>query len=352
MLAPRRLAGWLALAILLALPALAALWSAVLDTAFLVEFLSDHRWRPLTALAPAPVRLPLLAGTPAREVPADLYERPALWRPPALVLVHGLSPLGKNDRRLRQAAVLLTRAGWTVAVPTVGGLTTLRLRPEDAETVTAAVEALADAGYPRAALLGISVGAGPALLAAAHPETAPRVSAVMALGGYASAVELLRYTLTGAYRFEGVEGRRPVDPEAIARFARANQDLLDSPGRRLVSNRDPGEFDRLAAELPPASRQLLDDLSPERIVGRLRAPLFLVHGRDDPAVPFTESLRLRHSAQAAGRESRLTIVGAVGHVEPEARAGLRDLARLWAAYYAFRARAERGAWGGITTWGG
>ncbi len=88
-------------------------------------------------------------------------------------------------------------------------------------------------------LLGVSLGSGPALLAAADPSIASSVSAVLALGGYASAVELLRYTLTGAFRFDGVSGRRPVNESAIAQFVRANAELVDAAGQRLVDNRDP-----------------------------------------------------------------------------------------------------------------
>jgi dipeptidyl aminopeptidase/acylaminoacyl peptidase len=77
------------------------------------------------------------------------------------------------------------------------------------------------------------------------------------------------------------------------------------------------------------------------MLGALRAPLFLIHGRQDPAVPFTESLRLEAAARAAGRPVRAAIVGAVGHVEADRRAGLADLLRLWATFYAFRLTAER-----------
>ena len=52
---------------------------------------------------------------------------------PGLVLVHGVAPEGKDDARLREAARLLARSGFAVAVPTVEGLTVLRLRPEDAD---------------------------------------------------------------------------------------------------------------------------------------------------------------------------------------------------------------------------
>lgn len=319
----------LALAALLALPVLSAGCSLLLTGAFLVEFLGQGRWRPLSVLSAEPMVRSLTATV-------DLYTGPALLRSPGLVLVHGLSPQGKDDPRLRQAAALLARSGWAVAVPTVEGLTVLRLRPEDAGAVTASVQALRAAGFDRVALLGISLGAGPALLAAADPSVAGSVSATLALGGYASAVELLRFTLTGAYAYEGITGREPVLDEAIAQFARANAELVDEAGRRLVDNRDPAALDRLVEALPRRTRDLLDALSPGRAVSGLRAPLFLIHGRQDAAVPFTESLRLAAAARAAGRPVRATIVGAVGHVEAGRRAGFADLLRLWATYYAFR----------------
>ncbi len=331
----------LVLAFLLSLPFFGGASTLILTTSFLVEFLGQGRWRPLSALSHEPAVRPLSAPPGSRPVAADLHTRAGLLRPPALVLVHGLSPEGKNDARLREAAGLLARSGWAVAVPTVEGLTARRLRPEDATAVSTTVKALHDAGYHRVALLGISLGAGPALLAAAEPDIAAGVSAVLALGGYASAVELLRHTLTGAYAHGGVSGRHPVQEPAIAQFARANSELVDEAGRRLVDNRDPANLDALVQALPERTRDLLDALSPGRKVGGLRAPLFLIHGRQDPAVPFTESLRLEAAARAAGRPVRAAIVGAVGHVEADRRAGLADLLRLWATFYAFRLTAQR-----------
>jgi len=334
-------AVWLAAALLLALPTLHAGFTLFASTAFLVEFLSDGRWRPLSAVTEAPAIRPLSPPSPGAGLDADLYLGASFVPPPGLVLVHGIAPGGKDDPRLREAAALLARAGWAVAVPTVAGLASLRLRPEDAGAVVTTIRALGAEGYRPVAVLGISLGASPALLAAADGEVGSSVSAVLALGGYASALELLRYTLTGAYAFEGVRGRHPIDEAAIARFARANTELVDGAGQRLLDNRDPAAVDRLAAELPPQTRRLLDALSPELAIGRLRAPLYLVHGRDDPAVPFTESLRLDRAARAAGRRPSTTIVGAVSHVDPDERATLGDLARLWAAFYSFRVTSAR-----------
>lgn len=336
-------AVWLAVALTLSLPTLLAGWSLLISTSFLVEFLTEGRWRPLSATTRNVVVESLPAHVGSRASAVDLYRLSNSPRSSTgLVLVHGLSQQGKDDPRLRQAASLLARAGWAVAVPTVEGLTILRLRPDDALTIVAAIQALVQAGHRPVAVLGVSLGAGPALLAAANPSISTDVSAVLALGGYASTVELLRFTLTGAYRFDGVAGRRPVSEPAIAQFALANADLLDGASRRLVDNRDPAALDGLVAQLTPATRQLLAALSPENVLGRLRAPLYLIHGRGDPAVPFTESLRLERAARAAGHgDVRVVIVGSLSHIEPAWSAGLPDLLRLWEGFYAFRYAASR-----------
>ena len=341
----------------MALPALGAGRTGWVITAFLSEFLSDGRFPLLSTLTPDPVREPLGRGTTG----ADIYRPLGLGTPRGLVLVHGLAARGKDDPRLSQAARLLARTGFRVAVPTIPGLTRLRLRPEDAEPVVTAIQALRrETPDEKVALLGVSVGAGPALLAAADPRVAGEVGVVLSVGGYASTVELLRYFLTGAYAYDGISGRTSPQPEAARLFLRLNLDLLTraddrraldawlaDPSRepprslsaegaavlRLVENRDPERVDALVRALPPGLQELLQRLSPENVVPRIHARLLLLHGRQDPAVPFTESLRL--AATASGKPgTRLVVAGAVGHVEPgETYPGqgerLGDLWRLW-----------------------
>ncbi len=293
--------------------------------AFLVEFLSGGARRPLSHLTAEPV----VSSLPVPGVAADRYA-PASLRPGIpLVLVHGLSAAGKDDPRLREAARLLARAGFDVAVPTVAGLTVARLRPED----TAAVVATIDAHRRPTVVMGVSVGAGPALLAAADPRVRDRVRTVVSLGGYASAVELVRYYLTGRYALGDERGTVALDPEAVRLFIAANADLLDESARRLLAA-DPARFDEQVRALSPALRQVLDALSPERVVRSIPARLVLVHGRGDPAVPYTETRRL-----AAARPARTTaiLVGMVAHVEGATggtlRTALRDGLALWTVMY-------------------
>ncbi|MFQ5829255.1 MAG: alpha/beta hydrolase family protein [Candidatus Methylomirabilia bacterium] len=303
---------------------------------------------------------------------ADLYRPAHLLTHSPLVLVHGLAPEGKDDPRLRQAARLLARAGFAVAVPTIPGLTGLRLRPADAEPVVETIRALPERFDGRlVALVAVSVGAAPALLAAADPRVADQVALVVSLGGYASTVEVLRYALTGAYRYGGIGERGEPNPDGARLFLRANLDLLstledrarlaawlDAPGSgrprelspegesvlRLVENRDPDRLDPLVRALPRLLQALLSALSPQGALPRLKARLSLIHGRTDPVVPYTESLRLADAARRAGVPTRLTIMGAVEHVEASADRRLSgrrllELTQLWtAAYELFRSR--------------
>jgi pimeloyl-ACP methyl ester carboxylesterase len=312
----------LAAALALVAPVVLAGRALVLAMAFLLEFLSDGALPTLTALTRAPMAVALDATT-------DLVRPTGLAAGAPLVLVHGLAAEGKDDPRLRRAAQLLARAGFDVAVPTIPGLTRGRLRPEDADPVVAALAARPG----RARLVSVSVGAAPAFLAAAHPAVRDAVGFVLALGPHASALELIRFHLTGEYAWNGLRGRVTHDPEVTRAIIEANAELADPALRAALTTRQAPRVDAALAALPEATRELITRLSPEHVAGEIRAPIVLVHGRDDPAVPYTESLRL---AAARPQGTRVVIVGAITHVDGGATglAGAADLARLLGVVYA------------------
>ena len=321
----------LVLALVVAAPVVCAARTALLAGAFLVEFLTHGRPAALSAVTDLPVRRPFPLGGAS----ADLYVHAGLVPGSPLILVHGLSPEGKDDPRLQDVATLLARAGLDVVVPTIPGLTHGRLGPEDVEPVVAALDARAG----KAAIIGVSVGAGPALLSAADPRTRDRVSVVLSLGGYASARETVRFWLTGSYAYDGVRGRVDHDPTLVRMFVAANADRLDPGSRARLEAGDRDAAARLLDAPPPELERYFEALSPLRVASQIRARLILVHGRADRAVPYTESLRL-----AAARPDRtiLVLVGLVGHVETAAAAGsgwsdVRDLFTLWRAMYALLA---------------
>jgi len=108
--------------------------------------------------------------------------------------------------------------------------------------------------------------------------------------------------------------------------------LLDRPAREILA--DPAAAASLLQAPPPSLARLLDQLSPERVVRQIRARLVLVHGVHDPAVPYTESLRL---AAARPERTRVILVGVVGHVEAARDTAwlsrMRELGALLLAIY-------------------
>jgi hypothetical protein len=242
----------LLLAVLLVAPVARTAGDLALSAAFLVEFLSDGAWRPLSSLTGTPHREPM--SVPG--VAVDRWIGPAIVHVP-LVLVHGYSPEGKDDSRVRQAAALLARAGFDVAVPTIPGLTRGRLRPDDIAPVVATLAARA----APTVMISVSVGAGPALLAAAQPEVRDRVRVVLSLGGYASAAELLRFFLTGDFRWGSIQGHVDHDPAIVRQFVEANADLLDAPAREILA--DPVRAVSVLDHPPARLASVLDQLSPE-----------------------------------------------------------------------------------------
>jgi pimeloyl-ACP methyl ester carboxylesterase len=314
------------LAVLLVLPIAHPLWALLVTGAFLVELLSGGSIHALSALTPAPVP----RGLRVRDARVDVYSAPALVAGTPLVLVHGYAPAGKDEPRVRQAAALLTRAGFDVAVPTIPGLTRGRLRPDDAAPVAAAIEA----HQTPSVVIAVSVGAGPALLAAAEPGVRDRVRAVLCLGGYASAAELLRFYLTGDFGFGDTRGHVDHDAQTVGAFVDANADLVDAATRAAVAAGDRARVESFLDAPPGPLRALLDALSPERVAHSLRAPLILIHGRHDRAVPYTESLRL---AAARPEDTRVVIIGLVDHVEGTAAAATwraaREFLTLWSILY-------------------
>lgn len=271
--------------------------------------------------------------------PADLY-RGADARA-ALVVVPGAAEAGRRDPRLVAFAADLARARFLVMVPQLGGRDPLQVSAADADAVAAAVRQLTDlADVPQVGLVGISYAAGPAVLAALQvPE---RVAFVAVTGGYHDITAAITYLTTGYYQVDGAWRRGPVEPRARWLFLRANADRVtpeDTPLLAAIADRrlaDPqAPVGDLAADLGPEGRavwSLLANADPTRVPDLIAAlpeglrreiaaldlagrdlsglDLLLIHGRDDPMVPWTESLAL---AERSG--GRLYVVDGLVHVD-------------------------------------
>src|SRR5215813_2484360 len=155
----------------------------------------------------------------------------------ALLLVPGLAPDGKDDRRLVDLAVILARARFAVLVPDIASLRAQRVSAENIRQIADALGYLATADglidktirAPRPlGIAAISYSVGPALLATLQTGLAGRVDFMVAIGGYYDVEAVVTYFTTGFYRDAGDGAWQKGTPNAYGKwlFVGANSDAL------------------------------------------------------------------------------------------------------------------------------
>jgi pimeloyl-ACP methyl ester carboxylesterase len=255
---------------------------------------------------------------------------------PAILLVLGAAPQGKDDPRAVSLARSLARAGRMVFVPDLI-LAEQRFDAVDLDRIARSVVALDEhpAALGSVSILGISYGGSFALVAAADPRVHGRIAQVATFGAYFDLVGVIQAVTTGTSLVRGeavpwaghplardILERHAVElaPAAASRQAlrealrRGDPVGLDPPTRAiydLLSNRDPARTAELADRLDPQARALLDRFSPSSVAGRVTVPVVAMHSTDDPAVPYGEAVRLAGGLPHA----RPVTVGSFRHVD-------------------------------------
>jgi fermentation-respiration switch protein FrsA (DUF1100 family) len=282
---------------------------------------------------------------------ADLYRPADTAAAAGLVLVPGATPRGRRDPRLVAFARELAAARLAVLVPALPGLREFRLEAGHAVPVADAVRHLSErAGGGPVGLAAISYAAGPAVLAALRPNLQERIGLILLVGPYHDVEAALTYVITGAYRpAPGADWRRGTpNPRGTWAFVAGNAGRLESAGdRRLLraiaarKRRDPqADVADLARHLGPDGRAvyaLATTQDPEQVPARIAAlpddvragiaeldlsardlsglpgAIRILHGRDDPVIPFTESRRLLE--RLPPDRSRLVLVDGLIHAD-------------------------------------
>jgi hypothetical protein len=302
-----------------------------------------HRWTG------TPGRESLAIPLPGKRVAATLFRPSRAARGTGLILVHGLNAKGKDDPLLVWMADLFARTGFVVVTPDLTGFRSLAPRAGDVDEIVASARFLsARVGGSRrdnVGLVAFSLGAGPAVVAAADLGARELVRFVVSFGGYYDLANVITFATTGWYEHRGLRGQ--VTPLHWQRwfFLKFNLDLLSNPldrailgeiaGREqgspnpraadltpegkavyaLVVNRDPARAPELLGQTPAQVREQIARLSPSGAVKDLRAALFIAHSNPDPSIPFTESLRLAEAAPDPARV-HLVLLGYFRHMQP------------------------------------
>ena len=296
-----------------------------------------------------------------------------------IVMVPGVTPLGRDDPRLIAFAGALAEHGFLVFVPELPGLRAQRVGRDDSRAVALAADALATCYAPgpgpRFAVAAISYAVAPAILAALTQPGGDRMALIVGIGGYHDLTAAITYLTTGYYRpapgapwrygapnpiarwvfllagahdvpdprdrelLTEIAGAKLADPAADVRGTAAG---LAEGGRAMLAladNADPERVPGLLAALPEPVRRDIEALDLKHYpLGGLQADLLLIHGRDDPLIPASESRALA-AAVPPGRAD-VFVVGNLSHVEIHP-GGIPDMLLLWQAAYRLLALRDR-----------
>ncbi|MGZ5709878.1 MAG: alpha/beta hydrolase family protein [Burkholderiales bacterium] len=291
------------------------------------------RLKDVTA-PPSRVSITYMAGGTRRS--ADLY-LPGEGSPRAgIVLVPGAVPKGKDDPRLVAIAMTLARVRFAVLTPELTGYRERQIRPDHVSEIRDAFRSLSErrelSPGGRAGIGAFSYAVGPAILAALDENIRRQVKFVLGVGGYYDLRAAIRFFTTGYFDDAGVQRYLRPDDYGKLVFAKTALEYLSSPSDRviieamveaklrdsaaditplaaglgpeglsvyrLLMNTDASAAPALIAALPAPILATIDALTLEgKDLTRLKARLILVHGRNDPLVPYSETLKLARAAE-------------------------------------------------------
>ena len=247
-----------------------------------------------------------------------LVARPRRGSGSVVVYANAATPQGVDQPAVGRFLSALAGAGFVAVAPELPNVREGVVTPETLD----ALVGVAGAASPRVALIGASTGAGLAILAAGDPRLASRVTAVAAIGPFASLRNLLQLATTGYYGDRPYATAPLLARAAVRSLAASAPD--DSAVPALLANRNPRRFDELYDALALETRALVWELSPLARVGDVMAPVELASSPHDPFFPVEESRALA----IAGRDVRLTVTRALVHVKPCLKPGLIPVVTL------------------------
>jgi hypothetical protein len=287
--------------------------------------------RPLAPIVASgePIRhVSLTISSQAGPVYLDVWE-PTTSTPPIPGSRQGVLIIpGVGDNRTTPQLVNLTeslaRTGLVVMTMTTNSLIDFVLSPADADATVQAFQTLLHwpgVGATRVGILGLSAGATPASLAAADSRIRHRIAFLLFFGGYYNARDLLADVGRRALIVNGYP--EPWKPNQVPLYVLANTIATTLPAQegkmlkaafdihhseqltpeqvaqlspsgmaayRILAGDDPGQVERNLDALSPEMQHLLQELSPSTVLGKISAPIYLLHDRHDSLVPFTESV--------------------------------------------------------------
>jgi pimeloyl-ACP methyl ester carboxylesterase len=270
--------------------------------------------------------------------------------------------LGIEEPRLMGFATAMASCGIRVLTPELPGIKDYHVSQGSVRTIGESVKWMAARTGSPVGVMGLSFAGGLALVAAEDPAYGPSFKFVVAVGSQDSMARVTEYYQAGrdvrpdgtievlpaheygplVIEYEYLEGFVPAtDLEPVRAVLRAHlyEDpkgeaaamlLLDETRKRealdLMNTSLPATHEKIAAAIAAHAYEF-PELSPERGLGTLRTPVYLLHGEADNVIPAAETLWM--ASELPREDLKAMLVSPVlSHIDLDAKPGAMDEWRL------------------------
>jgi acetyl esterase/lipase len=283
----------------------------------------------------------------------DVY-RPLKKSLACVIVLHGMTINGKEDRRLKHFARTLARSNITSVVPHITGLARCEFNRDDLDTLTELLRVVHQETGQRIGLIGFSFGGGYALAAAERASTDGWVRFVLTFGAHYSLSELFGWymekkvseksspsewdnwiylNLVLAYRYQKPPILPPEEFQEVETLMQRYccEASLDEKSAFYEKHlRAYNLVEKAYRELDPS---VLEALSPSGKLGRLKCKVSVIHDLHDTLIPASHSERIFAELQdvAFSTDHRLLVTSLLSHVSMADFFKVSEVARLYSA---------------------
>ena len=330
---------------------------AAVKTTLFIPHVFNAGVKPLNWFTPDPVVERVAFPIPGGAGAGDIYRPPGDGPYAAVLLFLGVAPAGSDDPRVVRLGDALARSNMVTLFYWSPIMADGRMEPEDVDNLVAAFQYLSAQDYvddTRVGMGGFCVGASFSIMAASEEPIRDHVTFVNAFGPYFDMRDLIGAISSGTKSY----GNETLswEPDKLSRkvfITHLTQDLPETESRllqnafldnaspeiaiqdlspqgkavySLLKGVPPEEVKTHLAQIPQRTQERAALISPNQRLDGLRAPLLIMHDREDDLVPAFESRRLRDALEPRGN-ARYTEFGLFDHVTPDIRLGLWDTSK-------------------------
>lgn len=247
---------------------------------------------------------------------------------PAILLYVPLARLQSGDTFLNVAMDSFAQAGFVVLSPFMEDRRFGVIEPSDIQVVRDSFLFLSNRPEViknRLGIIGVSFGAGPAILADSTEPLRSNTKFLITVGGYYDLKEAAKFVTTGYYEYSKIKKQsKNIDDYARLIFSRSVIELLSDEQAKqklnsiflksfrrenytqdlanltpeeitvwnFLTNRDKNKFDFYYEQLPFEVKQKVENLNVGNYLDNIKAEIMFIHSTDDIAIPYTETLKL------------------------------------------------------------